>query len=66
MIKIDELNIVYEKIIELMGVYKQTIRSNSIHGHKLSKFHKLPHDTRDIFLSESPEIFDARPRGKCS
>ena len=60
-IEISCLEQVHNNIINIMKLYKDTVRRDSIHGMKLSKFHEMLHIVRDIHLFGPPKGYDGRP-----
>ena len=60
-IEVSSLEQVNRNIIYMMKLYKNTVRRDSIHGMKISKFHELLHIVRDIRLFGPPKGYDGRP-----
>ena len=60
-IEVNSLEQVKRNIIYMMKLYKNTVRRDSIHGMKISKFHELLHIVRDIHLFGPPKGYDGRP-----
>ena len=60
-IEVNCLEQVHHNIVLMMKFYKQTVRRDSIHGMKISKFHELLHIVRDIHLFGLPKGYDGRP-----
>ena len=60
-IEVSSLEQVNRSIIFIMKLYKNTVRRDSIHGMKISKFHEMLHIVRDIHLFGPPKGYDGRP-----
>ena len=60
-IEVDSLEQVKRNIIYMMKLYKNTVRRDSIHGMKISKFHELLHIVREFCLFGPPKGYDGRP-----